>query len=105
MGNLYHVSFEKPKDCVCTVTESLPENDQFSKEDLWHRRYGHLGVENLQKLAKDNLVDGFDYYTSKISFCEPCLKGKHQRSKFPPNSERIITESLELIHSDVYGKL
>ena len=34
--------------------------NQQTKEDMWHRRYGHLGVQNLQRLAKEELVDGFD---------------------------------------------
>lgn len=77
-----------------------------SKEHLWHRRYGHLGEKNLQKLAKDKLVDEFDYNELvKIDFCEPCLKGKHQRSQFPLFSERVSTKPLELVHSDVCGKL
>lgn len=31
---------------------------QHSKEDVWHQRYGHLGVQNL---VKEELVDGFDF--------------------------------------------
>ena len=30
-----------------------------TKEDIW--RFGHLGVGSLQKLAKQKLVDGFDF--------------------------------------------
>ena len=33
------------------------------------------------------------------------MKGKHKRSQFPPHSERMTSEPLELIHSDVCGKL
>ena len=32
---------------------------QQSKEDVWHQCYGHLGEQNLQHLAKEELVDGF----------------------------------------------
>ena len=105
VGNLYHVVYGQPKDYVHTVTDSLSEINP-SKEDLWHLRYGHLGVDSLKKLAKDKLVEDFDYsLTKEISFCEPCLKGKHKRSQFPPHSERMTSEPLELIHSDVCGKL
>ena len=63
-------------------------------------------MKNLQKLASENLVEEYDYCASKqIKFCELCLKGKHQRSQFPPYSKRITTEPLELVHSDVCGKL
>ena len=97
--------FGQPKDYVHTVTDSLSEITP-SKEDLWYLRYGHLGVDNLKKLAKDKLVEDFDYsFTQEISICEPCLKGKHKRNQFPPHSERMTSEPLELIHSDVCGKL
>ena len=45
VGNLYHVVYGQPKDYVHTVTDSLSEINA-SKEDLWHCRYGHVGVEN-----------------------------------------------------------
>ena len=52
------------------------------------------------------MVEGFDYNASNdISFCEPCLKGKHQRSQLPLYSEKRKSKPLELIHSDVCGKI
>ena len=49
VGNHYHVMYAKLKDHLYTVTEpKLPENDeQLSREHLWHCRYGLLGVKNL----------------------------------------------------------
>ena len=73
------------------------------KEDVWHRRLGHLGEQNLQKLAKNELAVGFDYDVSKeIHFCEPCAQGKHHRSRFPSKRSE---EPLGLVHSDVCGKI
>ena len=42
--------------------------------------FGHLRRRvNLQTLAKERLVDDFDYDVLKeIDFCEPCIEGKHQ---------------------------
>ena len=100
--------YAKLKDHVYAVTETkwLENNEQLSREHLWHCQYGHLGVKNLQKLASENLVEEYNYCASEqIKFCEPCLKGKHQRSQFPPYSKRTTTEPLELVHSDVCGKL
>ena len=52
-----------------------------TKEDIWHRRYGHLGLQNLKKLAKEELVEGFDYNISReISFCESCVEGTAEGS-------------------------
>lgn len=57
----------------------------------------------MQKLANDQLVDDFDY--NAISFGEPCVQGKHHRSPFPTDGSEQSKELLELVHSDVCGKL
>ena len=78
VGSLYRVTGAKPKIRVNSATN---KGDCSSKEDLWHRRYGHLGVKSLQQLSRHNMVEEFDYNASNnISFCELCLKGKQQRS-------------------------
>ena len=38
-----------------------------TKESIWHGRYGHLGARNLEQIAKEQLVDGFDYEPKKES--------------------------------------
>ena len=76
------------------------------KENVWHRQFGHLGVRNLQKLAKDKLADGFDYDLSKgIDFCESCTEGKHHRNRFPTSGGKHSEEPLGLVHTDVCGKM
>ena len=63
-------------------------------------------MKNLQKLARDNLVEGYNYAPSKeIQFCESYLEGKQHRSPFPNNSNSRAKEPLELVHTDVCGKL
>ena len=79
--------------------------EEESKEKLWHRRYGHLGEKSLRKLAKEKLVQQFDYNEMKaIRFCEACVGGKHQRGRFE-NSETQTKEILKLVHSDVCDKM
>eukprot|EP00731_Ephydatia_muelleri_P016374 Em0009g798a len=76
-----------------------------SKEDIWHKRFGHLGVSSLQRLSHDRLVDGFDYDVSQqLTFCETCPQGKQHRTKFPSSDWRA-GELLGLVHSDVCGKM
>ena len=75
-----------------------------TKEDLWHRRYGHLGAQSLRQLSVEGMVKGFDYDCSKkVSFCEPCTKGKHHRHPFTSGGGERAKEPLELVHSDVCG--
>ena len=76
-----------------------------SKEELWHRHFGHLNEKSLQKLANEKMVEEFDFCTTKhLALCESCLKGKQCRTPFSP-SARKAKEPLELIHSDVCGKM
>ena len=52
------------------------------------------------------MVDNFDYDASnEPEFCEACVSGKHHRSPFPVCADTHSKEPLDLIHSDVCGKL
>ena len=42
--------------------------------------------------------------TNSIGFCETCIRGKHHRSPFEP-SKKQVNEPLELVHTDVCGKM
>ena len=56
-------------------------------------------MKNLQKLARDGLVQGFDYSASReIQFCDSCLEGKQHKSPYPSHSRSKSKEPLELVH-------
>ena len=77
-------------------------NHPNATKELWHKRYGHLGLTNFDKLAMDNLVDGLDYKVSdKLEFCEAWVDGKHHRNFGGNRSDAL----LGLVHSDVCGKM
>ena len=77
-----------------------------TKESIWHRRYGHLGARNLERIAKEHLVDGFDCEpTKESSFCEPCVDGKQSTLSFPKTVGERSDELLGIIHSDACGKI
>ena len=63
-------------------------------------------MQSLQKLAKDNMVNGYDYDKSKdIDFCESCTEGKHHRIKFLVKESGHAKEPLGTVHSDVCGNI
>jgi len=65
-----------------------------------------MGTQNLQKLAKEKLVDGFDYNSAKETvFCESCAEEKHHQSQFSLNGGKWSDELLGLVHSDVCRKI
>lgn len=101
-GNLYYLNCLTAEHQRANAAEN---QSQQSKEDVWHRRFS-FGVQNLKKLAGEELVDGFDYNSLQdVSFCEPCAKGKHHRRKFPLYRGKRSDEPLGLVHSDVCGKM
>ena len=100
-GSLYHLI------CYQSLQEEINAvRKHESKENRWHRRFGHLGEKYLRELAQHNLVNGFDYNLSNvIDFCEPCVSGKLHRSPFPTTGRKRADTVLGLVHSDVCGKL
>ena len=102
-GNLYHLN------CVrqgTTTDEVAMCGKEDTKEAIWHRRYGHLGVKNLERLAEARMVEGFDYTVSKnVAFCEPCIGGKQHRTPFPKTGGDRSDQLLGVVHSDVCGKI
>ena len=89
-GSLYYLSLmNKQTGCAAAKIDG----------NLWHRRYGHLGKQSLEKLAAEELVTGLNLDTSKeLSFCEGCMEGKHHRSPFSKSSEdKRHAETLGLI--------
>lgn len=99
VGGLYKLDYKLNHERANVVEQSE------SKEDLWHKRFGHLGVGSLQSLARERLVDGFDFDSSKrLTFCETCPQAKQHRSKFSASSTKAA-EPLGLVHSDLCGKM
>ena len=100
VGSLYYL------DCESLPNQQINSASHQPKENLWHRRFGHLGEKSLCSLKKDQLADGFDYDASKENdFCESCVSGKIHRSSFPKGGHSRATEPLGLVHSDVCVKI
>ena len=79
--------------------------------ELWHRRYAHLGYDNLFKLRDNDMVSGisvpaqdFKQQQQEKPFCEACTLAKHHRLPFP-HSGSSSSAPLELMHMDVCGPL
>jgi hypothetical protein len=74
--------------------------------DNWHRRLSHLNLKDVMRvetLASGIRIRGAKKDPSNLT-CESCLKGKMTRtySKLP---QQRASAKLELIHSDLSGKL
>jgi transposase InsO family protein len=76
---------------------------------LLHRRYGHLGHDNMAKLVKHSMVNGLDVDPSTFDEankepCEPCVMGKAHRLPFP-ESDNTAKQLLDVLHMDVCGPM
>ena len=100
-GSLFFLDHGGPIHQACS---SCDRNS--SKEITWHRRFGHLGVQGMQALMKNKMVNGlyFDWKEGS-SFCESCVEEKSHRLPFQPSTVKRADHLLKLIHSDVCGKI
>ena len=83
--------------------------------NIWHKRMGHLGEDNVKRLAK--MVEGMKIKVrTTVGVCEPCLEGKQTRQPSHTSSRSLAprcraqpatraSEPLELIHSDLCGPI
>ena len=71
----------------------------------WHQRYGHLNINDLQKMKNTEMVSGITFAskTNEIG-CEICAKCKIHALPFK-RSETRETQVLGLIHSDICGPM
>lgn len=73
--------------------------------NLWHHRLGHLGEENLLKLARMNMVKGIPEKLTgeKVrNNCVGCAQGKQHKKPFGERRDKT-SNLLELVHTDVMG--
>ena len=99
-GKLYTLKIAKEH---VNIAKQQPETDHY----LWHCRFGHLGMNNVNKLIEENMVNGMDGVSNKNDnqFCEACTKGKQHRCPYPKSADYRASEPFELVHSDVCGPM
>ena len=97
-GNLYLVDFTNgPSVKTCLIAKS-------SKGWLWHRRLGHVGMRNLDKLVKGEHITGIENVKfDKDRLCSACQAGKQVGAPHPPKNIMTTTSPLELLHMDLFG--
>ena len=100
-GNLPHDRAEGESNVASKTNACLVAG---VSADLLHRRFGHMGEQNMKKLVNSDLVKDMAVSKQEMT-CKPCVEVKaHQQ----PNPKQCYTRSakiLDLIHSDVCGHL
>ncbi|KAJ4730414.1 Gag/pol protein [Rhynchospora pubera] len=77
----------------------ISDNDCDVKK--WHARLCHIGVDRMNRLAKDGLLGLAAKFN--LPTCEHCLAGKAIRKPF--GKAIRATSPLQLIHSDICGPM
>ena len=73
--------------------------------EIWHRRFGHLGLSSLTTLLNKQLVTGLDVDVQSIKYdCEACIQAKQHLMPFSMETIKTLTRAGELTHTDLWGK-
>ena len=71
---------------------------------LWHRRLGHVGMKQLNRLLKHDLVVGLkNVKFEKDKLYSACQAGKQVANAHPSKSVMSTERPLELLHMDLFG--
>ena len=85
VGSLYYFNCS-----MCNAKVSVSKHK--TENNIWHRRFGHLGIQSLQRLARSKNSEGIWFWC--IKECKACVEGKYQRSHFPTSNRGWAKESL-----------
>ena len=97
--NLYLVDFNarEAQLTTCLISKS-------SMGWLWHRRLGHVGMKQLNRLVKHDLVRGLkDVVFENDKLCSSCQAGKQVGNTHPKKSMMSTSKTFELLHIDLFG--
>ena len=75
--------------------------------EIWHRRFVHLGYDNLARLAAGSMVQGMtrtaaEFKAAGQEACDTCITAK-QHNQPRPSSTSDYHKHLELLLTDVCG--
>jgi hypothetical protein len=87
--------------CIGNTDSSISLSSIRVDTSLWHHRLGHMSEKGMQILQKKNLLP--DLKQIDLDFCEHCVYGKQKRVRFLRVEKEKKSESLELVHTDVWG--
>jgi hypothetical protein len=72
---------------------------------IWHKQVGHVNLQRLKLMEKQNFVGGLLKFGTKevmLEVCEACQLGKQARHPFPIQTTHVSSKPLEMIHSNLW---
>ncbi|KAI8116737.1 Retrovirus-related Pol polyprotein from transposon TNT 1-94 [Lucilia cuprina] len=71
----------------------------------WHQRFGHININDLNKLSSKNMVKGLDVKMPKSIECLTCAVNKIAATPYKNYSSVQTSGVLELVHTDLCGPI
>nr|GEX49088.1 hypothetical protein [Tanacetum cinerariifolium] len=102
-NNLYTMSLEDMmvSSLICFLSKASK-----TKSWLWHQRLSHLNFGEINRLARQGLVQGLPKLKfEKDHLCFACAMGKSKKNPHKPKFEDTNQEKLFLLHMDLYGPI
>nr|GEV57069.1 hypothetical protein [Tanacetum cinerariifolium] len=93
--NLFDIQPEQPINYLLAKAS-------FEESTKWHRRMAHVNIKTINKLAKNELVEGLPLkiFANEHKYVA-CNKGKQHKASYKAISAvRTISEPLQLLHMD-----
>ncbi|CAI7842830.1 unnamed protein product [Closterium sp. NIES-54] len=103
-NNLFYLQLHHGSSAAPSIKPTACPASTTTSSYLWHRRFGHLNMQALSKLHRQQLVTGLHLSSTSIPPCISCYRGKQTRQPFGVSHSRT-TAPLQLIHSDIAGPL
>ena len=72
-----------------SVSMFLPEKRVIADINIWHKRIGHVNIQQLKKMQVHNVIVGLPKFKvdNMHKVCEACQLGTQARHAFPHNVE------------------
>ena len=94
-----------------TETESNHSQADSDLVNMWHQRFCHLSAQNLQRLIRENMVEGLKLPSGDLTkcighqgTCDACMHGRQTASPFK-STQNSCTKPLEVVHMDLMGPI
>lgn len=70
---------------------------------MWHRRLGHCYYNSVNRMFRNNTLNGLQQVENKANNSKICLKNKISEEPYPANSSNPAKCILERVLSDICG--
>jgi GAG-pre-integrase domain len=85
---------------LANIATALATKGKKLSSKTWHRRLGHLGLDNLRRLKSCATGISFD---DTFEGCQDCILANSTRQPRKGITSGIATEAYEGVHTDVWG--